>query len=187
MILENIITCQSMDGSTHIAPMGVHVLDDQRLIMPFKPSKTLDNIVRTGYAIINQTDDVRIFAGCLTNQRNWPLLPADRVPGFRLADPLAHTELELVRLEEDEIRPRLFFRILHEKNHRPFQGFNRAQFAVLEAAILASRLTMLTWDKIESELNYLRIGLDKTAGDREFEAWNWLMNYIDTYKREVNK
>jgi hypothetical protein len=62
-------------------------------------------------------------------------------------------------------------------------GFNRAQYAVLEAAILVSRLTMLPLEKIDSEIAYLKIGLEKTAGEREYEAWNWLMSDIDAFKK----
>ena len=40
-------------------------------------------------------------------------------------------------------------------------------------------------EKIESEIDYLRIGLEKTAGDRELEAWGWLMAVIDNYKAEA--
>jgi hypothetical protein len=53
----------------------------------------------------------------------------------------------------------------------------------LEAAILSSRLDRLDWKKVESELNYLRIGLDKCGGERELEAWGWLMEKIDAYAR----
>jgi hypothetical protein len=54
----------------------------------------------------------------------------------------------------------------------------------LEAAILISRLDMLPLQKIESEIEYLRIGLDKTAGDRELEAWGWVMESLDNFKRK---
>jgi len=183
MIRETIITSCSPQGIVHIAPMGVHVLDGEMLIMPFRPSTTLDNVLATRSAVINYTDDVRVFAGCLTGRRDWPLLPAECIPGQWLAEALAHAELELVRWEEDELRPKLYCRVVHEANHAPFRGFNRAQFSVLEAAILVSRLHMLPWDKIESELAYLRIGLDKTAGPNELEAWGWLMDTIDAFKR----
>jgi hypothetical protein len=66
-------------------------------------------------------------------------------------------------------------------------GFNRAQFSVLEAAILVSRLKMLPLEKIDSEIAYLKIGLDKTAGEPELEAWNWLMDAIETFKKENSK
>ena len=98
---------------------------------------------------------------------------------------LAHTEVELVRIEDDPTRPKLFCKAVHTVNHAPFKGFNRAQYSVLEAAILISRLNMLPLEKIESEIDYLRIGLEKTAGDRELEAWGWIMAVIDNYKAEV--
>jgi hypothetical protein len=182
MIREVIITTTAAQGAVHIAPMGVHVLDSsEMLVMPFRPSTTLDNIRATGCAVMNYCDDVRIFAGCLTGRRDWPLVGADRVRGKRLAAALGHAELELDRFEDDQTRPRLYCRVVHEANHAPFRGFNRAQFAVLEAAILASRLHMLPWNKIESELDYLRIGLDKCAGPVEREAWDWLMEKVDAH------
>ena len=185
MIRETLITSTSPEGVTHIAPMGVHVLDDAMLIMPFRPSTTLTNILATRHAIMNYCDDARIFAGCLTGRRDWPLVAAERVPGQRLAGALTHAELELVRIEDDELRPRLYCRVAHEINHAPFRGFNRAQYSVLEAAILVSRLHMLPWSKIEAELEYLRIGLDKTAGPHELEAWGWLMEKVEAFRREA--
>jgi len=62
--------------------------------------------------------------------------------------------------------------------HAPFLGFNRAQAAVIEAAILVSRLEMLPRDKIEKEIAYLQIAVGKTAGAPEQEAWQWLMESI---------
>ncbi|MGH9904798.1 MAG: DUF447 family spectrin-like domain-containing protein, partial [Pyrinomonadaceae bacterium] len=53
---------------------------------------------------------------------------------------------------------------------------------VLECAILVSRLHMLPREKIESELNYLTIAIDKTAGPREREAWEWLMEAIAKHR-----
>ena len=61
---------------------------------------------------------------------------------------------------------------------RPFLGLNRAQAAVLEAAILVSRLHMLPRAKVERELGYLAIAIDKTAGEAEREAWGWLMEVV---------
>jgi len=183
MIRETIITTTSPDGAAHIAPMGVHVRDDALLILPFRPSATLDNILATRHAVMNCCDDVRVFAGCLTGRRDWPLVPAERVPGLRLACALSHAELELLRVEDDELRPRLHCRVVHEASHAPFRGFNRAQFSVLEAAILVSRLGMLPWTKIEAELDYLRTGLDKTAGPNEREAWTWLLHKAEAHRR----
>ena len=54
--------------------------------------------------------------------------------------------------------------------------------AVLEAAILVSRLHMLEQDKIEREIEYLCIAVTKTAGPREQQAWDWLMEAIAKHR-----
>lgn len=185
MIQEVIVTTQNKQGKTHIAPMGVHVQGDEFIILPFRPSTTLKHILESKTAIINYTDDVRIFAGCLSNRRDWPLSKAHQIEGHYLSSALSHKELKLARIEEDEVRPKLYCQAVYSANHKPFQGFNRAQYAVLEAAILVSRLKMLPIEKIEREISYLQIGLDKTAGDNEREAWGWLMQIVDEHKQEA--
>jgi hypothetical protein len=185
MIQETIVTTQNSSGIAHIAPMGIHVNSDDFIILPFRPSTTLNNLLETKTAVLNYCDDVRVFAGCLTGRRDWLLNPAEIIDGQVLQCALAHTEVELVRIEEDPTRPKLFCKALHTVNHAPFKGFNRAQYSVLEAAILISRLSRLPLAKIESEIDYLRIGFEKTAGAREWEAWDWLMAVIDNYKAEA--
>jgi len=182
-ILETILTTRGQDGQTHIAPMGVRERDGLILISPFRPSGTLDNLLRERHAVVNLTDDVRVYAGCLTGHFDWPLVDATQIQGCRLRDCLAHQELEVVQIDQDEVRPRLHCRVLHEANHRPFRGFNRAQAAVLELAILISRLGMLTDAKIDAELHYLRIAMDKTAGEREWEAWGWLEARLSQHRQ----
>lgn len=135
-------------------------------------------------AVMNMTDDVRIFAGALTGRRDWPVRPADKVHGVVLESTLAHQELELVKVQEDELRPELWFKVVHEARHAPFSGFNRAQAAVIELAVLVSRLYMLPMEKIEAEIAYLKIAIEKTAGERELQAWQWLIERVENYKLE---
>jgi hypothetical protein len=52
---------------------------------------------------------------------------------------------------------------------------------VLEAAILVSRLSMLPREKVDAEIAYLRIAIDKTAGPEEREAWDWLMDAVKQF------
>lgn len=183
-IRESIITTLHEDGSVHIAPMGAHETDQGLMLAPFKPSATLNNLLREGTACINYTDDVRIFAGCLTGRRDWATATTKVITGVRLQDCLAHTEIKIHMHEDDELRPRFYCKVAHEQMHKPFHGYNRAQFAVIELAILTSRLHMLTNEKIDNEIEYLRIGLDKTAGERELEAWGWLMDKISQFRNE---
>ena len=137
MIFETIITTVDLAGEPHIAPFGVRYEGDLVVIAPYKPSTTLDNILATKCAVMNLADDVRVFAAALTNRKiangeTGALVQANKINGFRLADCLAHVELELVELRDDVIRPQLFMQKVAEFNHKPFAGFNRAQAAVIE-------------------------------------------------------
>ena len=186
MIRETIVTTQDRDGRCHVAPIGVRELADERLVIaPFRPSATLDNLLARGCAVVNHCDDVRVFAGCVTGRRDWPALPAERIDGVRLAGAIAHREVVVAEVEDDELRPRLICRTVHRAAHAPFAGFNRAQAAVVEGAILVSRLHMLPAVKVDTEIAYLAIAVDKTAGPVEREAWGWLMDKIAAWKARV--
>ncbi|WP_207459812.1 DUF447 domain-containing protein [Azospirillum sp. SYSU D00513] len=186
LIRETVITTRGPDGRPHIAPMGVTVEGDRYILAPFRPSRTLDNMLATRCAVVNYTDEVRVIAGCVSGRkRDWPLRDARHVTAPILDGTLSHEEIEVVEVEEDEIRPRLVCRVIHGENHRPFLGLNRAQAAVVEAAVLISRLHMLPAEKIDAEIAYLTIAITKTAGPAEQEAWDWLMERIAAW-REAN-
>jgi hypothetical protein len=178
MIRETIVTTAGADGRVHMAPLGVIAEGDGWIIAPFRPSRTFDNLREVPFAVANYTDDVRVFAGCLTGRHQWPMAPSDEAPVPRLASALAHAELAVERVTEDAQRPRFHCRVLRIGTHAPFLGFNRAQAAVIEAAILVSRLDMLPREKVEEEIAYLQAAVSKTAGDAEREAWGWLMERI---------
>ena len=182
MIRETIVTTRNADGVVHIAPLGLIEADEDLIIAPFRPSTTLDNLQSNPHAVANYCDDVLVFAGCLTGRRDWPTRPATKVPGVVLEQALSHAELAVMSVEEDASRPRFRCRIVHEEIHAPFQGFNRAQAAVIEAAILVSRLGMLPPEKVDREIDYLQIAIDKTAGPRERQAWTWLMERVAEHR-----
>ncbi len=184
-IRETVITTRSRDGVVHVAPMGVTVSDMAYVIAPFRPSRTLENLRENPAASINYTDDVRVFAGCVSKRRtDWPTLPAVAIDGVYLEAALSHDEVEVVEVEEDDVRPRFHCRSVGRHTHRPFLGFNRAQAAVIEAAILVSRLHMLPADKIDREMEYLQIAIDKTASALEQEAWEWLTDRIEAHRAD---
>jgi len=182
VILETVVTTRDESGRDHIAPMGIREQDGFIVLSPFRPSATLEHVVREKCAVVNYTDDVRIFAGCLTGRYDWPTVPVNHLPCRRLAASLAHSEVKLERVEDDATRPRLYCRELARETHGAFRGFNRAQAAVIEAAILVSRLNMLPQEKIDAEMAYLRIAVEKTAGLRELEAWGWLTERIEEFR-----
>jgi hypothetical protein len=181
MIRETIVSTMNGAGQVHFAPIGIISEDDGWTIAPFRPSTTLDNLRAVPLAVANYTDDVRLFAGCLTGRDQWPTAACNEITVPRFAGTLAHAELAVTHTTEDALRPRFHCRVLCKVTHAPFQGFNRAQAAVIEAAILVSRLRMLPREKVEREIAYLEIAVSKTASAAEEEAWTWLMERIRAF------
>jgi uncharacterized protein len=184
MIREAIVTTVNAVGEAHIAPFGLIASGKHWIIAPFRPSTTLDNLTAVPDAVANFTDDVLIFAGCLTGRRDWPLVAASRVRVPRLASALAHAELKVEALVEDAVRPRFTCAVIHQEIHAPFGGFNRAKAAVIEGCILVSRLGMLPHQKVKQEIAYLQIAIDKTAGEEELQAWSWLMAKVKAHRED---
>ena len=187
VIYETVVTSVSPQGCTHVAPMGVRYQPDVVVLMPFVPSTTLSNILATRHAVLNIVLDTRVFAGCVTGRKDWPTLPAQTVKGVRLACALSHVELKLDTLSDDAQRPVLRMARVHEVSHAPFIGFNRAQAAVIEGAVLVSRLHMLSAEKVDTEMAYLQIAINKTAGPDEHEAWGWLQEAVARHRAALPK
>lgn len=186
MIFETIITTINTEGEPHVTPFGVCYEDENVVISPYKPSTTLTNILDTKNAVMNLTDDVRVFAAALTNRQAWQLLSANKLNGYRLENCLQHVELALIEVRDNALRPQLVMQKIYEQHHRPFNGFNRAQAAVIELAVLASRLHILPIEKIQTEMQYLQIAIDKTAGEKELQAWGWLVERINQFYAQSN-
>ena len=181
MIRECVVTTADAQGNVHIAPLGLIAEGHQWIIAPFRPSTTLDNLRAVPFAVANYIDDVRIFAGCLTGRRDWPLVATEDFVVPRLLAALTHAELSVAHVEEHEQRPRFHCQVTKQVQHAPFEGMNRAKAAVLELAVLSSRLDFLPREKIEAEMAYLQIAIDKTAGPDEAEAWSWLVEKVQRH------
>lgn len=181
MIRETVVTTLSAEGRPHIAPLGLIEEGERWIAAPFAPSTTMDNLRAVPQLVASHTDDVRVIAGCLTGRRDWPLESCAHVIVPRLSAALTHEEMVVESVRADPVRPRFVCRVVHHATHAPFAGFNRAQAAVIEAAILVSRLHMLEPDKVRREMAYLRIAVDKTAGERERTAWDWLSAWVDAF------
>ena len=187
MIYEVIISTINEDGSSHIAPMGVSQKADFVVLKPFKPSKTLDNILTRKIAIMNIVTDVRVFAGAVTGRSNFNLVALPDGKGFFLKNALSYLTLSLAEIHDDEIRSTLYMNKVNVIHLSSFKGFNRAQAAIIEASVLMSRLDLLSQDKIKQEIKYLEIAITKTAGKKEIQAWEWLMEKYENYCKEIKK
>ena len=184
-VRETIVTTKNLDGTTKISPLGIYIENNTLKIKPFKPSASLDNILRNKSGVINYIDDVRIFASCILKKNiKFDLKKAKFIDCSVLKDAVSHTEFIIEKIKDDDTRPTIICKSVHEETHKMYYGFNRAKSAVIELCILVSRLGIIDDKKILDEIKYLEISIDKTAGDREREAWEWLIDYIKEYRKK---
>ena len=180
MIIETIVTTTDASGTVNIAPMGVEWTggDEPPVLKPFLETVTYRNVSETGVAVVNLTDDVRIFARAAISNPDYPVVPAATVRGVALRDACSWLELTVRSVDPTPPRSRIETSIAHRGVRREFIGFNRARHAVLEAAIYATRVHMLDRDFLEAELLRLQVIVDKTAGPAEHEAMALLADHI---------
>ncbi len=186
MILEGLIASCRTDGGMHLAAMGPEVADarefDRLLLKPFAGSQTADRLAVTPEGVFHLTDDVLLLARVVTGCLGVPpsAQPAEKVRGWVLNDACEAFEFRIVEADTSGQRARLTAEIVASHLHRPFRGFNRAAHAVVEAAILCSRLHLLGATEIGRQLELLRPLIDKTAGDREREAFELIAGRCGT-------
>ena len=182
LILEGIATTENEDGSVNISPMGP-IVDgsmSRLLLRPFQTSTTYHNLKRTRRGVFHVTDDVEMIARCAVSKLSpSPALTRhDSTGAWILADACRWYAFEVVDLDDTRERTSIECRVVDCGRLRDFFGFNRARHAVLEAAILASRVALLPPEQIEAELERLVIPVEKTAGEQETAAFAFLCDYI---------
>ena len=148
------------------------------VLKPFLETTTYRNVLATGAAVVNLTDDVRVFARAAISNPQYPTRPAAVVRGVVLADCCSWREIEVRSIDSTPPRSRVETAVVHHGTRRDFIGFNRASHAVLEAAIYATRVHLLPRAFIDSELARLQVIVDKTASARELEAMALLTDYV---------
>jgi hypothetical protein len=179
LIIESIVTTLDAEGRPNFAPMGVEWGDETIVLKPFLETTTFRNVRATGTAVVNLTDDVLLFAQSAIGNPTFPAVAAAVVRGVVLEAACSWRELEVTALDATPPRSRIEMQVRHRGVRRDFIGFNRARHAVLEAAILATRVHLLPAGQIREELGRLKVAVEKTAGPREREAWDLVEAYVD--------
>lgn len=193
MIIEGILTTESEDGSLHLSPLGPHV--DASLkgweLQPFQTSHTFLNLRRTNRAIFHVVDDALLLARAACGE--WKetsnvassgiaLPTATKMEqGWLLEDCCHWYSLEITNWDLSQPRSVASARVSSSGACRPFWGWNRAKHAVLEAAILITRLHLLPREEIFEQLQRLQVPVDKTAGDAEATAFELLKSKAYDY------
>src|SRR4051812_33561371 len=181
-LLEGIVTTLNEDRSPHIAPMGPIVDADFKhlLLRPFCTSQTYRNLKRTNQGVLHVTDDVELFAKAAVGQFEHvpPLLPAADIEGAILADACRWYEFRVRLIDDREERTEIVADVVAAGQRREFFGFNRAKHAVIEAAILATRIDFLNAEHICAEFERLKAPVEKTGGYEERRAFEFLKKYV---------
>ena len=178
MILETVTTTLNPDGSVNCAAMGVEWGEETIVIKPYRATRTLRNLLASGAAVVNLTDDILLFTQAALGDPHPPVRAAEAVPGAVLADACSWREVRVREIEDGGPRARVLTTVVARGTGREFLGFNRACGAVLEASILASRVRRLGGEAVVAELDRLQVAVDKTAGPREREAMELVRRHV---------
>ena len=180
MIVETVTTTINPDGTVNCAAMGVEWGDEVIVIKPYRSTRTLRNLQRSGAAVVNLTDDILLFTQAALEDPHPPTRPAAVVDGAVLADACSWREVTVAAIDAAGTRARVTTRVVGRGTGREFVGFSRACGAVLEASILASRARRLPADEVRAELARLAVVVDKTAGPRERAAMDCVLTHVRT-------
>ena len=184
MILEGLVTTTDLAGAMHLAAMGPQVdpvaassnAIEQLLLKPFASSQTGGNLLRLPEGVFHVTDDSLLLARVVTGTLAAPPAsrPATAVRGWVLEEACRAYEFKVVAADTSQERLRLEARVVAVHEGKPFLGFNRARHAVVEGAILVTRLHLLGAEEVSRQLRELAVIVGKTGGPREHEAFRLL-------------
>ena len=181
-LLEGIVTTLNADRTTNISPMGPIVDHEWTCLRlrPFTSSTTYKNLQRHGEGVLHVTDDVLLFALAATGrlEPQPELTEASAVAGNILVDTCRWYAFRVTSLDDTTERTNIVAKIVDQGQNRDFFGFNRAKHAVIEAAILATRIDFLPADEILGEFRRLSTPVHKTGGHQELRAFDFLQQYV---------
>jgi hypothetical protein len=162
--------------------MGVVWGEDRLIIRPYRTTTTYRNLVATGQAVVNLTDNVLIFAQAAVSDAEFPCFPASVVRGVILADACAFREVIVEAIDDGTERATVTCRVVRSGRLRDFLGFNRGKNAVIEAAILATRLRWLGRETVLAEFKRLADIVVRTGDEPEKAAMTFLEEYVERWR-----
>lgn len=182
MILEGIVTTRNADRTVNVAPMGPIVSPEMQSfrLRPFQTSTTYQNLKRCGEGVFHVTDDVLLIARAALGflDQTPSTFTTTTIDGEVLAEACRWYEFRVSTIDDSQDRTEIDVDVVHTGRIRDFFGFNRAKHAVIEAAILATRIHLLDADDLRQQLDTLRSPVAKTAGPAEREAFALVDNYV---------
>lgn len=180
-IIESIVSTIGQDGRVNFAPMGVVWEMPSLVIRPYTDTTTYGNLRTTREGVVNLTDNVLLFAQSALSNADLLWHPSHRVRGAILQDACGYCEVVVDDIQDAGARASVRCHVMEERWMRPFLGFNRARNAVIEAAILATRLPRMLMEDVLRELQRHAQIVEKTGGERERTALALIERYVDAW------
>jgi uncharacterized protein len=188
-ILEGIVSTLSQSDELNIAPMGPELPEAVRypiqtlIIKPFHDSTTYRNLVARGVGVFHLIDDIELIAHAALGRRlaRTQTAPCEFIHGTILVDACSWFAFRVQACEDDGPRARFICDVVGSRDQRPFLGFNRAQNALLELTIVATRLHLLPKADVMSELERTIRIVGKTGGTIEHQTLGFLRDRIQEF------
>jgi hypothetical protein len=186
MIIEGIVTTLDSNGEANISPMGP-VLDLPRQTIEFRPfvgSRTLANLIAHPMGVFHLTDDVLLVAQAVTKRWVEPphLEQATHISGWVIPAACSWHEFKCGFVDQSSNRATVKANIVASGRGPDFGGFNRAKHAIIEAAVMVSRLDFLPHPEIELALQNAERLCEKTGGPRERLAIEVLQAFVNVHE-----
>ena len=179
MIFETIVSTIDTGGKVNFSPFGIKKNKNQIYISPYIPSRTLLNLESTKCAVVNYTDNTSFFVDCIIGNKKFKKKKCKNFSGFFLENCYGYEQVRVKKTIKDKLRPTFVCEIDKSFQIKNYEGHNRAKASIIEACILASRVNLLDKKKILTELNYLSISVEKTAGFLEKKSWKKILKFIN--------
>jgi uncharacterized protein len=178
MIIETILSTLDENGHPNFAPMGVVWEKDLVTVRPFRKTRTCRNMLSQRFGVANLTDNVLAFVQCGLYELVLGHFPAKAAAGVVFEEACCWRELAVISIAGDEDRAELGCRVIHEGRQKDFLGFCRARNAVIEAAILATRLSFYDRNAVPEKMTQYGEIVAKTGGETERRAFQLVCDYI---------
>ena len=172
------MTTRGPTGEPHHAPMGAvwprargDLHEDRFLLRPFAGSTTCANLLATRRGVWQVTDDARLLARAAVGAVSPPIVEEAGEP--RLTDCVRWVRFGVTDIAgpDDRGRYELTCAIEIRGTGRPWVGLNRAGFALVEGAILATRTFLLPRAELDRRLADLAPLITKTGTPADADVW----------------
>ena len=170
------------NGTANVSLESVDLGSDEHslVLQPDRTSRTYRNLKERPEGIFHVTDDVLLVARAAVERTfvSEDFVPAQTVRSPRLQNTCRWYEFRIEWWDERRERPRAKAAVVHVGNVRNFCGFNRAKCAVVEAALLLKKLTVLSEETVKELFAGFKLQVQKAGGEQEAAALELIETHV---------